>query len=114
MLRVLVRIRRRKQPLAIGDYLVLAALFFSLIGYSLFTSGLSNQIVFQNLTTGANSSIQGGGEQSARLLSAGLPVLQKALKVCRPGIPSTYVPQLKTQNSKCIYRRTSIFQRCGW
>lgn len=81
MLRILVRVRRRKQSLAIGDYLVLAALFSSLLGYALFTRGLNNQIVFQNMTTGANSSIQGGGEQSRRLLAAGLPVLQQALKV---------------------------------
>ncbi|KAL0632173.1 hypothetical protein Q9L58_008966 [Maublancomyces gigas] len=80
MLRIAVRIRRRKQSLAIGDYLVLAALFSSLVGYSLFTRGLNNQIVFDNMTTGANSSIQGGGEQSRRLLAAGLPVLQQALK----------------------------------
>lgn len=81
MLRIVVRVRRRKQSLAIGDYLVLGALFSSLLGYALFTRGINNQIVFENMTTGANSSIQGGGDQSKRLFAAGLPVLQQALKV---------------------------------
>lgn len=107
MLRILVRVRRRKQSLAIGDYLVLAALFSSLLGYALFTRGLNNQIVFQNMTTGANSSIQGGGDQSRRLLAAGLPVLEQALKV-RYHIPDKiYMLQTADHNRNCISRRTS-------